>query len=149
MPNRGPLPTRNGVRVDRRSSRQNTVIRVTGKVTIPAALKDWHPIAKGWYQALKKDGQAVLYEPSDWHVARIIAQLISDEFSVPPEERVGARMGQIFGLLKQIYGTPDARQRAHIEIHRVPETEAEEQPPKPTREEKMEEFRQRLRGSVN
>ena len=116
----GPLPKHNAVRVNQHSSRQNTVIRVSGKpIKPPPADRSWHKRAKLWYRRLRHDAQAALYEPSDWEIARLIGDLITDELSIPPVDRKGARLRQIFDLLKQLYCTPEARQRARIEIQRV------------------------------
>lgn len=38
---------------------------------------DWHPVAKGWFEALHDSGQAQFYEPSDWALARLIAESMS------------------------------------------------------------------------
>lgn len=120
------------------------VINVTGKVTIPTVKKewDWHPLAANWYRSLKLDGQAALYEPSHWRVAQIIAQMISDELNLHPGMRKGARLKTYFDLLKQIYATPDALQRANIEIQRLLETPPpSEQGPKPP--SKIEDIKRR------
>lgn len=130
------------------AARQNRVIRIPFgakpdlPVSVPSVKKewDWHPLALDWYRSLKLDGQAVLYEPSHWRVARYVAQLMSDELSVPPADRTAARLKVIFDLLKQLYGTPDALQRARIEVHRMMESdepEPEHRGPTPERIEEL------------
>lgn len=116
MARTGPQTALNSARVDQRADRQNTVVTVTRKVRVPAALKGWHEIARGWYLALKYDGQAQLYEQSDWHIARHIAQLMSEYYEAPREERTAAERNHILNLLDKIHANPDARQRARIEV---------------------------------
>lgn len=44
----------------------------------------WHPIVRDWYQSLDRSGQSHFYEPSDWQLARIIAESMSRELSPQP-----------------------------------------------------------------
>lgn len=122
----GPPPKPNSRRINQHSSRQNLVIRVEGEVKIPPADRNWHKRSKAWYQSLRKGAVSTLYEPEHWEIARIIAEMLSDELNLPAEDRKGVRIKNIFDLLKQIYGTPDALQRAHIEIQRVLEPDEPE-----------------------
>ncbi len=145
----GPLGRSNATRINQHSSRHNTVINVTGKVTIPTVKKEWnwHQLAADWYKSLKLDGQAALYEPSHWRTARIIAQMLSDELNLHPAQRKGARLKNYFDLLKQIYATPDALQRANIEIQRVLEApQPTDQDPKPP--SKIEDIKKRARRAM-
>lgn len=38
---------------------------------------EWHPVAKAWFESLADSGQSAFYEPSDWAVARLIAESMS------------------------------------------------------------------------
>ena len=139
MPKPGPLPAPNQARIAQHADRQNTVITVTRKVRIPAAIKGWHELARGWYLALKFDGQAQLYQQSHWHIARHIAQLMSDYYHAPREDRTPSERIHILELLKQIYATPEALQRARIEVQFLLEAgeKSEEPPKKPSRIEQL------------
>lgn len=78
----GPPP----VRDDERRRRNKDVVETTKvdlaeltqlEVEIPAADERWHPLAKLWYDALARSGQAIFYEPSDWATAYLTAESIS------------------------------------------------------------------------
>lgn len=45
---------------------------------------DWHPLARQLFDSLSKSGQAVFYQPSDWAMARVVAESISRELSPQP-----------------------------------------------------------------
>ncbi|WP_435109404.1 hypothetical protein [Nocardiopsis synnemataformans] len=82
MGTRGPVPKHSSERRRRNKpadGETTTVAKVprSRKVTVPAADKDWHPIAKRWYTSLKTSGQSEFYEPSDWAAAYLIAESIS------------------------------------------------------------------------
>lgn len=54
------------------------------EVPIPPADQDWHPLAAGWYESLADSGQSSFYEPSDWAVAKLIAENMSRELRPLP-----------------------------------------------------------------
>lgn len=83
---RGPVPKAEAERRRRNKTTDDTsdaapasVVKIqrARKVPVPAADKDWHPIAKRWYTSLKTSGQSELYEPSDWSTAYLIAESMS------------------------------------------------------------------------
>jgi hypothetical protein len=51
--------------------------RIANEVEIPAADRDWHPVARLWYESLASSGQSVFYEPSDWALAMLLAESLS------------------------------------------------------------------------
>jgi hypothetical protein len=59
--------------------------------------REWHPIARLWYESLAKSGQAVFYEPSDWAAAYVLAETLSRElhphFVSYIDVETGERMG--------------------------------------------------------
>ncbi|MYA17668.1 MAG: hypothetical protein F4Z28_13365 [Gammaproteobacteria bacterium] len=147
MAKTGPLPATNDARVAQHADRQNTVITVTRKVRIPAAIKGWHELARGWYLALKFDGQAQLYQQSDWHVARHIAQLMSDYHNASIEDRTASERLHILTLLDKIYATPEARQRARIEVRFLLEENRSPPGDEPKSPSRIEELRRRKTGA--
>jgi hypothetical protein len=44
----------------------------------------WHPIAEATYLSLARSGQAIFYEPSDWHTAYALCEMLSRELSPKP-----------------------------------------------------------------
>jgi hypothetical protein len=87
-----------------------------GKVRVPAADRDWHPIAKRWYKSLKTSGQSAYYEPSDWATAQYVADLMSRLLSkeTPSAEMVKA----ITPLMTSLVTTEGERRRVRLEIER-------------------------------
>src|SRR4051812_35929943 len=44
---------------------------------VPASDDSWHPRAHEWYLSLARSGQARFYEPSDWAMAKLAADMMS------------------------------------------------------------------------
>lgn len=44
----------------------------------------WHPIAEATYLSLARSGQCIFYEPSDWHTAYALCEMLSRELSSKP-----------------------------------------------------------------
>lgn len=77
----------------------------------------WHPIAADWYLSLRESGQAAFYEPSDWAVARYVAELMSRGLSsdrAPNGQYVAALNSAMSSLLT----TEGDRRRARMELER-------------------------------
>jgi hypothetical protein len=101
-----------------------------GKVKIPPANRDWHPVAKGLYLSLRSSGQAVFYESSDWATAYLLAESISRELSPQPvvgkEGEVsmvsfppkGASLGAWSRLMTALMVTEGDRRRLRLELER-------------------------------
>jgi hypothetical protein len=95
-------------------------VHVTGAVRVPAADRAWHPIAKRWYQSLKKSGQARFYEPSDWMTARYTAELMSRLLN--QGERPSAQLvASLNSLMSSLLVTEGDRRRVRMEIERAGE----------------------------
>lgn len=43
-----------------------------------------HPLAREWFESLSLSGQSAFYEPSDWAMARVVAESISRELKPQP-----------------------------------------------------------------
>ena len=117
MAGRGPVPKRDAERRRRNKPASPTdSVRMPGKVRVPAADRDWHPIAKRWYKSLKTSGQSAYYEPSDWATAQYVADLMSRLLSkeTPSAEMVKA----ITPLMTSLVTTEGERRRVRLEIER-------------------------------
>lgn len=117
MGQRGPIPTRSDQR-RRRNSPDVDKAPAAKKVSVPAADRDWHPIAARWYRSLKRSGQSRFFEPSDWAQAYFVAEGMS---------RLLFREGKFFSA--QLFAAIDAasarllvtegdRRRMRIELER-------------------------------
>ena len=89
----GPVGKRDGERRRRNKDAVETetvdIAALVGQdVEIPVADEDWHPVAKMWYDSLKRSGQAIFYEPSDWATAYLLTDVL-DRWLKPQEVKVG------------------------------------------------------------
>ena len=77
----------------------------------------WHPIATDWYLSLRESGQAAFYEPSDWAVARYVAELMSRGLSSdrPPN---GQYVAALNSAMSSLLTTEGDRRRARMELER-------------------------------
>lgn len=81
----GPVPKRSDQRRGRNElAKKPTKGEGARRVPIPRADKDWHAVAKRWYNALGRSGQREFYEPSDWAAAWVLAESISRELQPQP-----------------------------------------------------------------
>ena len=120
---RGPIPKRDDqLRRPRGASRGGQAAKVavvTGasKVAVPPADDAWHPMARAWYGSLAESGQHAWYEPSDWQVARVWAEVLSRQLAA---ERISAVMVQAWAAsASELLTTEGARRRARLELERA------------------------------
>ena len=119
MATHGPVPKRDAERRRRNKPETPTrTVRVTGAVRVPAADRAWHPIAKRWYQSLKKSGQARFYEPSDWATACYTAELMSRLLN--QGERPSSQLvASLNSLMSSLLVTEGDRRRVRMEVERL------------------------------
>lgn len=83
MGTRGPIPKRSDQRHGHRSKAHDASIRripvdATNAPSGPdLGLTEPHPLASDWYESLRRSGQAVFFQPSDWQTARVWAEFLS------------------------------------------------------------------------
>jgi len=67
----GPVPKRSSQRRRTNSPEPQKVpaTRAPGTYKVPLAAGEWNPLAKRWWQALRKSDQTLFYQPSDWEHA--------------------------------------------------------------------------------
>ncbi|MDH2424746.1 hypothetical protein [Sphaerisporangium sp. TRM90804] len=76
----------------------------------------WHPIAQDWYVSLAVSGQAKFYQPSDWQVARYVAEAMTRNLNA---SRFSAQMfAAVMGAMTELLTTEGARRRARLELER-------------------------------
>jgi hypothetical protein len=139
MGERGPPPKRADKR--RRHTKKEDKpksVPAQGAVKPPAANKDWHPVAKRWFQSLKDSGQSVYYEPSDWAMAYVLAENMSRELK-PRQIEIdgelhefvapikGASMAAYLKGMTALLVSEADRRRAGLELTRKPEPSDEDQ----------------------
>lgn len=128
----GPPPKRESQR--RRANKSDVPVEratAAAKVRVPAADREWHPVAKQLYDSLKKSGQAQFFEPSDWGTAWVLCESISREMKpqpigitdegepvmakLPPK---GASLAAWLKALSSLLATEGDRRRLRIELER-------------------------------
>ena len=120
MGTRGPVPKRTSQRHGHMSEADRDAVDkvpATGAVSVPAADKKWHPVARDWYVSLGESAQSRYYEPSDWQAARMVAFEISRMLSleVPSPTMIKA----IWSAMDALLTTEGSRRRVKIEIERA------------------------------
>lgn len=123
----GPVPHRSEDLARPRERKGGNIAPVTKgelrPVRIPAADKDWHPIAKRLYNSLKTSGQSDWYQNSDWALAWSICEDLS-YYKTPRVNRDGEeyhkRSGQmlqtIYTAMERLLVTEGDRRRVRIEL---------------------------------
>jgi hypothetical protein len=125
MGTRGPAPKRTSQR--RRANKPDTPV-VTGtagpRPRIPAADRNWHPIARGMFESLGKSGQSSFFEASDWQSARLAAEATSRLLKA---ERISAQLlAAVDAMWARLLMTEADRRRLRIELDRpTADTDAE------------------------
>ncbi|MFJ4925277.1 hypothetical protein [Streptomyces sp. NPDC088736] len=118
----GPIPKRSEER--RRRNKDDGPELIQAPAGQPEDLPDlpepsplWHPIATDWYLSLRDSGQAAFYEPSDWAVARYVAELMSRGLSEdrPPN---GQYVAALNSAMSSLLTTEGDRRRARMELER-------------------------------
>ena len=117
----GPVPKREDQR-RRRNKPAVPTTRAPGAALVeqPAPGEDWHHAARAWYVSLAQSGQARFYEPSDWQVAWIWAEAVSQTLASgrPSAELIkGWQQAQT-----DLLATEGSRRRARLELDR-PDTQ--------------------------
>lgn len=85
----------------------------------------WHPIAREWFLALAESGQARFYEPSDWAMARLGAEMMSNLCS---SDRPSAQMlVSVLQITSGLLATEGDRRRLRLELARGAEVDADEE----------------------
>lgn len=114
----GPVPKRSEERVRRNKDVvETTKVAGASTVTAPAEDRTWHVSAKRWFRSLKKSGQAIFYEPSDWAYAQVCGDLLSMEMQ--REKPRSVMISQILSMMDNLLTSEGARRRARIELMRA------------------------------
>jgi hypothetical protein len=119
----GPIPKRTDQKLGHRTEAEQASVE---KVIVPAVpklmgpslgLTDPHPLARDWYQGLRRSGQAVFFEASDWQQARVWAELLSR--ALKQGDRPSAVLIAAWSSgAGELMTTEGARRRMRIELER-------------------------------
>jgi hypothetical protein len=104
--------------------RRNKESQATTAPTSPAAPPapepdpDWHPVAVDWFRSLSESGQVQFFEPSDWQVARYVAEVMSRNLNAG--SRLSAELFKaVMSAMAELLTTEGSRRRARLELERV------------------------------
>lgn len=117
---RGPMPKRS----TERSRGEKPV--VAGDLSVskgtalpvkwPAASKDWDPMAKDWFNSLKKSGINAYYQQSDIETARFLANEMSNYLGTSAARRSSQMFAAIMAGMTALGATEGDRRRMRIEL---------------------------------
>ena len=113
---RGPVPKRTSER--RRTNKPPIPVETApaaAPADPPALRRGIHPLARRWYRSLSESGQARWYEPSDWAMALVTAEMI-DAFAKEPN---AAALMAILKSSSSLLATEGDRRRMRIELSRA------------------------------
>lgn len=138
MGTRGPIPKRSDQRRRENKPEIPVVTAAASRVPkIPAASRNWHPLARDMYNSLKDSGQRVFFEASDWQTARLAAEATSRMLEA---ERFSAMLlSAVDAMWSRLLMTEADRRRLKIELERPKEDTAAV-----SAVADLDEFRQRL-----
>lgn len=118
----GPIAKRAEER-RRRNKVDTDTVEMIGKVDVPPANEEWHPIAVDWYESLAKSGQAKYYEPSDWAAAQLLANQMSGMLLSGKPSAV--MFAAVWSAMGDLLTTEGERRRVRLEVNRKAEKPAE------------------------
>lgn len=139
MGTRGPIPKRSDQR-RRRNKPDVPVDQVAADGVVRGPdLKGAHTaVAKRWWEALRRSGQAQFFEPSDWAAAELVVLAI-DEFAKKPSAMM---LQSINSMMSSLLVTEGDRRRMRLELQRPDEGDDVEE----AVVAELEEYRLRLAG---
>ena len=141
---RGPVPKRSDQRHGHRKAEPGDSApppSSAAKFTPPPAKATWNHTAKQWYWSLKKSGQAVWYQPSDWMYAYVWADLLSRQLE---SDKPSAMMLTAWNAAaSSLLVTEGDRRRVRIELEKAGKAD----PDKDAGVASMEAWRTKLAGS--
>jgi hypothetical protein len=93
--------------------------RAAARPRVPAASKDWHPIAKRMYLSLKSSGQSAFFEASDWATAQLAAEATSRLLTA--EKFSAMLLAAVDAIWARLLMTEADRRRLRVELERPKE----------------------------
>ncbi|WP_225448343.1 hypothetical protein [Streptacidiphilus sp. P02-A3a] len=141
----GPVPKRSDQRRRRNTDDGPALVKAPAAKApaIPRADADWHPIARRWYDSLRKSGQAQFYESSDWMTAVYLAEAMSRNLG---QTKFSAQLFQsVMAGMTDLLTTEGARRRARVELQRE---DAADDPREAARVTLMDAYRKAASGGA-
>lgn len=116
----GPLPKRSneimGHRTKAEMAEREVVPIPADVVPVPEANPAWDPITREWFESLGESGQRLFFEPSDWAVARYVAENMAESLKRPGVN--AATFSAIMKATESLLSTESSRRRLRLELQR-------------------------------
>lgn len=115
------MPPAPNPRVRRRNKSSTSKVIGGVRARVPCPDGQWHPLAREWFRELSKSGQAVLFEPSDWAQARILAVMLDRWLTM---ERAPTELIKAFQTgAAELLTTEGSRRRHRVDLDRGSRTD--------------------------
>ena len=119
----GPVPKRSEERSRRNKSENEGGVPLSkgDKVPfkVPPVDSSWHPRAKQWYRSLSRSGMRDYYELSDYEMARLLADALTEYYKRP----TAMMLATILQGMTSLGVTEGERRRMRIELEDPKEAE--------------------------
>lgn len=119
----GPIPKRSEERTRRnRPENEGSVPLSKGErvpYRVPPVDSKWHPRAKQWYRSLSRSGMREYYELSDYEMARILCDALTEYYRRPS----AMMLATVMQSMTSLGVTEGERRRMRIELESPKELE--------------------------
>jgi len=119
----GPMPKRSEERTRRnKPENEGGVSLAKGErvpYRVPPVDSDWHPRAKQWYRSLSRSGMREFYELSDYEMARLLCDALTEYYKRP----TAMMLATILQGMTSLGVTEGERRRMRIELEDPKEAE--------------------------
>ena len=120
---RGPLPKRSEERSRRNKPENEGGVPLSKGERVPYRVppvdSDWHPRAKQWYRSLARSGMRDYYELSDYEMARLLCDALTEYYKRP----TAMMLATILQGMTSLGVTEGERRRMRIELEDPKEAE--------------------------
>ena len=119
----GPVPKRSEERTRRNRPENEGGVQLSKGERVPYRVppvdSDWHPRAKQWYRSLARSGMRDYYELSDYEMARLLCDALTEYYKRP----TAMMLATILQGMTSLGVTEGERRRMRIELEDPKEAE--------------------------
>lgn len=115
MGSRGPVPKRSEERRRRNKEGETERVPAAGAVEVPELREGLHPLAAEVVDTLAGSAQSRFFEPSDWWLAKLLAEAVDDYMA---GRRSATKLAEIRALATELMMSEGQRRRLRLEIDR-------------------------------
>jgi hypothetical protein len=119
----GPVPKRSEERTRRNKPENEGGVSLSKGEKVPYKVppvdSQWHPRAKQWYRSLSRSGMREYYELSDYEMARVLCDALTEYYKRP----TAMMLATILQGMTSLGVTEGERRRMRIELEKPKENE--------------------------